>query len=108
MGDIRKEVTLQDMIAAYDQGEEVSVLSEMLLRCSVHAQCLRISQEIGTYKMTCVGYDEEFVRILERNAQLYKSPLTTAKKGTGKGTEKGKGKGTRLKRKTTKLESHQE
>ncbi|TFK85872.1 hypothetical protein K466DRAFT_493914, partial [Polyporus arcularius HHB13444] len=89
MGDIRKEVTLQDMIAAYDQGEE----------------------EIGTYKMTCVGYDEEFVRILERNAQHYKVPLTNDKKGTGKGTGEGARKGTRSKRKqteTTKLESHQE
>ncbi|KAI0751876.1 hypothetical protein C8Q80DRAFT_604142 [Daedaleopsis nitida] len=55
--DIRNAMTEEDIAAAYDRGEE----------------------EIGTYKMTCVGYDEEFVRVLERNADAYVAPAQKSK-----------------------------
>ncbi|RPD55120.1 hypothetical protein L227DRAFT_579938 [Lentinus tigrinus ALCF2SS1-6] len=64
--DIRKAMTEQEIIDAYTRGEE----------------------EIGTYTMTCVGYDEQFVRVLGANAHRFVATTPRTRKGqSGKKTK---------------------
>ncbi|KAI1792605.1 hypothetical protein LXA43DRAFT_1131719 [Ganoderma leucocontextum] len=82
-------LTEEDIIAAYDRGEE----------------------EMGTYRMTCIGYEAEFVDVLVRNAPAWlergkhKKAKRSESKGKGKGKGKQKGKGTGSKRKPIEIES---
>lgn len=63
-------------------------------------------QVMWTYKMTCVGYDEEFVRCLARNAGGFVPKEKTPKKSTKDNQEeKANEKGTSSKRKPIELPS---
>ncbi|KAI0686140.1 hypothetical protein C8Q76DRAFT_636383 [Earliella scabrosa] len=60
--ELRRSLSDEDIIRAFDEGEE----------------------EFGTYTMTCVGYDADFVRFLARNADRYIVPPSKAsRKSTG-------------------------
>ncbi|KAI0737878.1 hypothetical protein C8Q80DRAFT_1114434, partial [Daedaleopsis nitida] len=78
---IRAELTEDDILAAYDLGQE----------------------EIGTYKMTCVDYDAEFVRVLERNAHMY-IPKGHSNEAADTSAERRKGRG--QKRKANEVDSN--
>lgn len=56
--------------------------------------------------MTCVGYDEEFIRFLERNAHRWDPPAPKKKQAAAVGTVGNKSrKGTGSKRKPIELDS---
>ena len=44
------------------------------------AEILICAQEIGTFRMTCVGYDAEFLRALQRGAPYFVPPTLKSKK----------------------------
>ena len=108
-------LTEEDIIAAYDRGEEVSVA------LAANGVCVggterweRGNKEMGTYRMTCVGYEAEFVDVLVRNVPAWvifdreMKAKRRALKGKGKGKGRGtqnRGKGAGSKRKPIEIES---
>ncbi|KAM5530160.1 hypothetical protein V8D89_016162 [Ganoderma adspersum] len=88
---IYASLTEEDIMGTYDRGEE----------------------EMGTYRMTCIGYEAEFVDVLVRNmpAWIVFDKEVKAKRGEAKGKGKqarkgkGKGPGTGSKRKPIEIDS---
>ncbi|RDX48540.1 hypothetical protein OH76DRAFT_1352307, partial [Lentinus brumalis] len=84
MKEIQASITEEDINGAFDRGEEA----------------------MGVYTMTCVGYDEEFIRFLERNAHRWDPPAPKKKQAAAPGTAGNKSrKGTGSKRKPIELDS---
>lgn len=99
--EIRSTMTEEDVMSAFDDGDEVP------RKATSHDDTLlRSFQVLWTYKMTCVGYDEEFVRCLARNADSFVPKPKKPKKSTKDNQEeKAKEKGAGSKRKPIELPS---
>ncbi|KAI0717605.1 hypothetical protein C8T65DRAFT_737930 [Cerioporus squamosus] len=87
MKDIQASITEEDINGAFDRGEE----------------------EMGVYTMTCVGYDEDFIRFLVRNVHRWSPPEPKKKQGAvpGRAGKKSR-KGTGSKRKPIEVDSESE
>ena len=76
-----------------------------MLHISHYEHAWRVRQEIGTYTMTCVGYDADFIRVLARNAPAWASHKEQqASRATSRGKQARK-KGTGSKRKPIHVDS---
>ncbi|RPD55119.1 hypothetical protein L227DRAFT_313929 [Lentinus tigrinus ALCF2SS1-6] len=84
--EIKATVTEEDINAAFDRGEE----------------------EMGVYTMTCVGYDEEFIRLLVRNLHRWDPPAPKTKQDASGAEKRQSRKGMGSKRKPISVESETE
>lgn len=107
MKQIQASLTEEDINGAFDRGEEVSSVSTP--RVCRNSYCL--IQEMGVYTLTCVGYDEDFIRCLVRNVHMWESPVRVPKNKqdvSSETTEKTSRKGMGSKRKPFKVDSNVE
>ncbi|KAI0688367.1 hypothetical protein C8T65DRAFT_589581 [Cerioporus squamosus] len=87
MKEIKASITEDDINGAFDRGEEV----------------------MGVYTMTCVGYDEGFIRLLAQNAHRWDPPAPKKKQAVAPGSAAAKRrKGTGCKRKPIEVASDSE
>ncbi len=105
MKEIQASITEEDINGAFDRGEEVSSASY----AQYARKILTALEEMGVYRMTCVGYDAEFIRLLGRDLHLWNPPALTKKKhsaapGRVQKPKAGKGTGS-AKRKPAEVQS---
>lgn len=104
--EIKASINEEDILGAFDRGEEVS--SEHYHSRPVW-KILIAFQEMGVYTMTCVGYDEEFIRFLVRNVHRWDPPTRKSKQDTAPKRVKAKTKqGTGSKRRPLVVDSESE
>ncbi len=86
-------MTEEDIMSAFDAGDEVHS------KVTNHDDILTRSdfQVMWTYTMTCVGYDEEFVHCLARNADRFIPKEKKSKKSTKDNQKEKKGTGSKRK-----------